>query len=173
LPAGEIEAFVVEEIKAIGRDPALVAATVAESRRLVQDGIKRLKSERAALERQRRADVLELARPAVKYGINSNAGNTPKIQERIGCAEWRLAEISDEMNRLLASEMSDEQISVVLKEFDVLWGQLMLKEQGEVLALLIEQVEHDGTSCDVAITFHARGLQTLAGKGLVPEETAA
>ena len=34
VPAGEIERFVVEEIKAIGRDPAPVAATLAESRRL-------------------------------------------------------------------------------------------------------------------------------------------
>ena len=32
LPAGEIEQFVVEQIKCMGRDPALVAATLAEAR---------------------------------------------------------------------------------------------------------------------------------------------
>src|SRR4029078_13701591 len=48
VPAGEIEQFVVDEIKAIGRYPALVAATCAESRRLSSDAIKRLKAERAA-----------------------------------------------------------------------------------------------------------------------------
>jgi site-specific DNA recombinase len=89
LPAAEIEAFVVDEIKAIGRDPALVAATVAESRRLVQDGVKRLKAEWAAFERQRRAQTADQAKCAEK----GDAVAAVQVQEQLTCAERRLGEI--------------------------------------------------------------------------------
>ena len=39
VPAGEIERFVVDQIRCIGRDPALVAATVAETRRQTDEAI--------------------------------------------------------------------------------------------------------------------------------------
>ena len=89
--AGEIERFVVEEIKAIGRDPALVAATLAESRRLAAEAIQDLKRERAALERQRRVDGAELGRLAAtgKY----SEPRLIEIQERVEATDRRLASI--------------------------------------------------------------------------------
>ena len=40
VPAGEMERFVVDQIKAIGRDPAVVAATFGETGRLAEEAIK-------------------------------------------------------------------------------------------------------------------------------------
>ena len=173
LPAAEIESFVIEEIKAIGRDPTLVAATLAESRRLTNEGIKRLKAERAALERQCRADTAELGKLAVGDAHNGDLGRLAEIEERNLQAGRRIKEIGDEIGRLVATEITEEQVTAALGEFDTVWAVLAPKEQAQVLALLIERVAHDGESGDVAITFYPDGIQTLANHVNEPEETAA
>src|SRR5262245_32339410 len=109
--AGEIESFVVEEIKAIGHDPALVAATTAESRRLVQATIKRPKAERAALERQRRADDAELGRLSATIAQNGNALHLAQVQERIGQSKRRLTEIESEMATLLGEDITEKEVA--------------------------------------------------------------
>jgi site-specific DNA recombinase len=173
VPASEIEAFVVEEIKAFGRDPALVAATLAESRRLVQDGIKRLKAERAALERQRRGDAAELARLLATGAQNDELVRTAEVEERSLAAERRIAETGEEIARLVATDVSEEQVEAALGEFESVWGRLTPKEQARVLALLIERVDHDGKDGSVEITFYPTGMKALAAQAATHGETAA
>jgi site-specific DNA recombinase len=173
VPAEEIERFVVNEIKAIGRDPALVSATVAESRRLVHAGAKRLKAERAALERQSRADGAELGRLAATGAKNGNAVQLAQVQERIGQAERRLTEIEDELARLLAADITEKDVASAIGEFDVIWAALKPKEQARVLALLIERVDHDGRAGMVEIKFHPTGVKALTAPIERHEETAA
>ena len=54
IPAGEIERFVVNEIKCVGRDPQVIKETFVQARRQAEEQIDRLKSERAGLVRQLR-----------------------------------------------------------------------------------------------------------------------
>jgi site-specific DNA recombinase len=173
VPAEEIERFVVAEIKAIGRDYELVAATVAESRRLVEAGVKRLKAERAALERQRRGDEAEVARLVAAGTDNGNATQLAQVQERIGQAERRLTEIEDELTRLVATDISEDEVAMALGEFETVWSALKPKEQARVLALLIERVDHDGKAGTVEITFHPAGVKVVANQVATHEETAA
>ena len=173
LPANEIERFVVEEIKAIGRDPALVAATLAESRRLSDEGIKRLKSERAALERQRRADATELGKLAAGGAHNGDLARIAEIEERSLLEQRRITEIGEEIARLVAIDVSENQVAVALGEFGLLWDTLTPKEQARVLSLLIERVDHDGKDDSVRISFHLTGVKALANQAASQEETAA
>jgi site-specific DNA recombinase len=172
IPADKIERFVVEEIKAIGRDPALVAATVAESQRLVQEGIKRLKAEKAALERQRRADDAELSRITASRQ-SDNPEHQLLIQSRMTLADQRRSEIDGELAGLLATDISEEQIVAALTEFEIAWASLTPKEQARILALLIEQVDHDGVAGALHIAFNATGVKLLASEIETHEETAA
>ncbi len=173
VPAGEIEAFVVEEIKAIGRDPALVAATLAESRRLVQKAVKRLKAERSALERQRRVDEVELRRLAMAGGTNGEVARLAEVQERVGQGNRRHGEIEAELAEFMAADISEEEVAAALGEFDSVWAALTPREQSRVLALLIERVDHDGKTGNVEVTFHPVGVKTLAADATSHEETAA
>jgi site-specific DNA recombinase len=173
VPAGEIEAFVVEEIKAIGRDRALVAATVAESRRLVQVGVKRLKAERAALERQRRADDAELAKRAAAGAQNGELARLVEIQERITTTDGRLAEVQHELAKLIGTELGEDDVAAALGQFDDVWAVLTPREQVRVLQLLIERISFDGKAENIAITFHPTGIETLAADKAEHEETAA
>jgi site-specific DNA recombinase len=173
VPAGEIEQFVVDEIKAIRREPALVAATLAQTRRLSSDTIKRLKAERAALERQRRADVPELGRLSAAGAKNGDLARPSQVQERIDLTDGRWSEIENELARLVAQDISEEQVAAALGEFDTVWAALTPKEQARVLALLIERADHDGVSGNITITFRTLGLKSFAGAIPNQEETAA
>jgi site-specific DNA recombinase len=173
VPAHEIEQFVVNEIKAIGRDPALVAATLAESRRLAGEAVQRLKRERSALVRQRRADEAELRELAAKPAQNGELAELAKVQERVGATERRLAEVGDEVSRWTNHDISESDVSHALAEFDTLWAALTPREHVQVLTLLIEQVDFDGQHGNIDITFRPAGIKTLACGVAEHEETAA
>jgi len=173
LPAGEIERFVVEEIRAIGRDPALVAATLAESRRLAEAAINGLKRERAALERQRRADEAELRQLGAIPAKNGELARLAETQERIATAGRRLAEVEVELADLVGQEIGEGDVAAALAQFDIVWGALAPKEQSRVFALLIERVNYDGRAGDIDITFRPVGLKTLGADVTQKEGTAA
>lgn len=46
--------------------------------------------------------------------------------------------------------------------FDPVWDALVPKERARVLHLLIEQIDSDGASGKVSITFHPAGVHLLA-----------
>jgi site-specific DNA recombinase len=73
----------------------------------------------------------------------------------------------------VTKESHTSEISTGVSEFDAVWAALTPKEQARVLALLIERVDYDGKSGNVAITFHPTGIKTLASEVSEPEETAA
>nr|MBA3482970.1 recombinase family protein [Pirellulales bacterium] len=151
LAAPEIERFVVDQIRCIGRDPELVAATVAETRRQTDDAIRRLKRERVALERQRRDDA-----------ANGVDGETT----------IRIAEIKSEIGLLAGSVPSHGDIVEALGRFDGVWESLTPNEQAETFGLLIEHVQYDAGRGNVGISFKATGLKSLESPSVL-EETAA
>ena len=60
--------------------------------------------------------------------------------------------------------MDEATLSQALRSFDPLWQTLTTIEQAQVLRLLIERIDYDGSAGKVAIHFHAAGLngfQTL------------
>ena len=170
LPAGEIEKFVVDQIRGIGRDPALVAATLAHTRRQAEEGITALEREKDALDRQRRGDGAELRRLAGAPGDQTD--RLAEVLERMGQAERRLTEIADEIAALSATVIDEDEVATALAEFDGVWEALVPREQARILELLIERIDHDGESGDVAITFRPAGIKALAAEFEYEEHAA-
>ena len=86
VPAGEIERFVVEQIRSIGSDPAILAHTAAEVQARTQNALQSLKDERRALERQIRNDHSKLQAIAANTQIAGNISGLSEIQQRIQTA---------------------------------------------------------------------------------------
>ena len=66
IPAGEIEKFVVDQVRGIGRDPALLAETLGGARAEAKARIKELEAEKSGLERElerHNAEMREAGRP--------------------------------------------------------------------------------------------------------------
>ncbi|MDZ4657832.1 MAG: recombinase family protein [Bythopirellula sp.] len=174
IPAGEIERFVVEQIKCIGRDPTLLHDTIAQAH---SHG----KSQVAALETERRGLERELARWSgeirkLLQQIVPGEGNTPAtarladLQERIRGAERRATEVREQVIALSRDIVDQREVAQAMAIFDPVWDSLTPREQVRVVQLLVERVDYDGATGKVSITFHPSGIKTLADE-LASHET--
>jgi site-specific DNA recombinase len=152
VPAGAVERYVVDRVRGIGRDAALVAAVAAEARGAAEARLTEITAERRALERD-----LATWRKAPTA--------TADLLERVTAAESRLHDLTTDADRLEANRVSDTAVAKALAEFDGVWAALTPKEQARLVGLLIESVEYDGAAGTVAITFHPAGIRALSAGG--------
>lgn len=174
IPAGEIEQFVVEQIKCIGRDPQLVAETVRQAHAQTTQRGDELAAEERRLDHELAGHHGEMQKLVKLPGKSSDGLATARladIQERIGAAERRLTQVRDEMERLRHELIDDVDVARALAEFDPVWESLSPREQARLLQLLIERIDYDGTDGTIAITFHASGIKALGNHEL--QEDAA
>lgn len=165
IPAKEVERFVVDRIARIGKDPSLIADTVGEACRLATQQLAELASERRRLERdfgRYHEDLRKLVQKGAAPSDGNLSARLADIQERITAAERRLAEIDVEEDRLKRECISEVDVTRALADFDSTWGALTLREQAELLRLLIERVDYDGRDQTIAVTFHPTAIMTLA-----------
>lgn len=171
IPAAEIERFVVDQIRAVGRDPSLVAATLAEARRQVQESLDALTSERRGVESDlaRASDEL---RAVVTAGGKDLTARLADLQERVRTAERRLSEIREESIRLQEETIDKDEATDALRRFDPVWDALTPREQARVLELLIERVDYHGADGTVSVTFRPTGIRSLSDEFGIEEDAA-
>jgi site-specific DNA recombinase len=173
VPAGEIERFVVEQIKGIGRDPAVIAETVRQVRQQTEAGIERLEQERSALRRQLRDDHTRLQAAAAMTDHVERVSRLADVQQCLRAAERRLTEIDNELISFRGELVDEVEVARALAEFDQLWETLAPREQARVLELLVERVEYDGQRGSVSLTFHHCGVKMLTQELANRKEDAA
>jgi len=166
IPAGEIEQFLVDQIRCIGRDPALLQETIAQSCSQAQGQISMLESERHGLESELSRWHGEVR--GLLQQIGSNDIDTPAtdrladLQERIHGVERRATEVREQMLALNHNIVNEREVAKAMAMFDPVWDSLTPREQTRIVQLLVERVDYDGAAGKVAITFHASGIKTLA-----------
>ncbi len=168
IPAGEIERFLVEQIKGIGRDPQLVAETVRQAQLQATQRMDELDAEKRRLEREmaiRHRELQQLARHTGAVEPDSLAtARFADLHERLACVERRLIEVRDEIESLQRELIEETDVVHALGQFDPVWEVLSPREQARLLQLLIERIDYDGRDGSVSITFHASGIKTLASR---------
>ena len=163
VPAPEIERFVVDQIKCIGRDTNLLAETLEQSRRQQEESIKELDAEKRALQRQLNRYSAELRKlVAMADGDGLATDRMADLHDRIRTAEQRSTEVRDQILVLSRELVDAHEVAQACNLFDPLWETLTAKEQARILHLLIQRVDYDGESGNVSITFHPTGIKTLA-----------
>lgn len=163
VPAGEIERFVVDQIKCVAHDPALIAETLQQVRSQAETARKRLQRERDGLHQHIGRDHSELIRlPGEEMGAGERCGRMADLQDRIHQAERRLAEIHSELIGVDREVVDLDEVRAALAEFDGVWDALQPREQARLIDLLVERVDFDGEGGNVAIRLRATGIQTLA-----------
>jgi site-specific DNA recombinase len=163
--AAPIEAFVVDHIRAIGRDHELVRSVVQQARQQDDTRLAELDTERRQFERERDHANAEVKKLSSCLGDTDNGvalARLADLQQRLTHADQRLAKIHAQHDEIRAGLIHEHDVAVALRQFDEVWENLTPKEQGRLIDLLIEQVEYDATDGTVAITFHPTGIHTLA-----------
>ena len=174
LPAAEIERFVLEEIRAIGQDPALVREVVKETRRLRE----RETGELATRERLLRQELGNYQRQALALAAKpdnpATVAGLAAVQERVGQLDREAAAVRTQLAELRAATLDETELVAACHRFDPLWDTLTSREQHRLLRLLIERVEYDAAQGSIAITFHPTGIKALnAERRPEPAEVAA
>jgi len=168
LPADEFERYIVDRIREMSRNPKLVRSTAERVREDREKAIPALSKEKADL-----GDELERCRKEAKRLLatlaNEEGGDGRFVTERLaeldaraGQIERRLTDITEQIVNIKRATIKPDDIDAVMTLFDPVWDALVPKERARVLHLLVEQIDYDGASGRVSITFHPAGVSLLA-----------
>jgi len=171
ISAPEIERFVIDQIRCIGRDPGVVAETLAQARHQGERQIAELKQEQLGLEADLCRHHAEV-RTLVAQGGKAGEDRLADLQDQIAKAEPRVTALREEIETIRRGMIDEAELTAALAQFDPVWEHLSHREQSRVLQLLVERVEYDGRTGEIAITFHPAGIKTLVQE-VQEEETAA
>jgi len=154
-PAGELEQHVVAQVRSIGRDAALVEATVVAA----QNDMQTRKAELLAASRDHEGQVRKLAGERANL-IKAIGQGTPALGDRLSEVDRLLEEsqgrVADARAELLAlnrHQIDEARLRETLEQFDPVWDELFPKERTRLLSLLLERVAFDGRTGDVEIRF--------------------
>ena len=165
--AGEIEAFVVERIREIGRDPSIIAATL----RAAEDEARRRRPELEAEGRCSRSEIarIEQERRNLVDAVASGGSASPTLMARVAelddqlmRLENRKSAIEAELVEMETAVVDEDDLRAALARFEPIWGELVPREKTRLIRLLIERIDFDGATGDVEITYRGGGIRVLA-----------
>ena len=166
-PARELEKFVVDRVRDVGKDPGVVASALDAARADVarkKPGLvaeaRRIRTEKRRLGEERKNLVDALAESgAGQEAIGQRIG---ELGDEIEKLETRERKVSDEIVTIEADVIDEEHLRATLAEFDDVWAPLVPREQARALQLIVEKVRFDGAEGEVHLAFRAGGVRFLA-----------
>lgn len=177
IPAGEIEALVLEHVRRIGADPTLRDATLAQATQQDQARQAELDAEKRGLQRDLQryhTDLQKLTLQLSPTGDQASViGRLADTQERIDTAEQRLAKVQKHLRELRRESLDAKAAVAALQAFEPVWQNLSPREKSRLVALLVQRVDYDATAGKVSITFYETAIRTLASEITGDEERTA
>ncbi|MCB9850826.1 MAG: recombinase family protein [Phycisphaerales bacterium] len=162
LPAGELERFVVDQIRMLAQDDEVIAELVARSQGTAESEIDRLKTERRGSAKQARQLT-----GAIKKASTAAPAKLADLRDRLGEAERQVTKIDDAIDRAKRRLLDQDEMVGAVEAFDPIWERLNPSEQAKLVKLLVRQVEFDAATETATVTFHTTGIQSLAAEQLV------
>ena len=161
-----MDAFVIDRIRAVGRDPSLVDETIAAAREQMKarkpeltKELKRIAKEVGKLDKKR--DNL-LAAIEKGNATTSVGKRLRELEDTIRDLAAKSEEIRSELAAIETEAIDEEDLKKALADFDAVWSELTLKERARVVALLVEEVVYDSQTDEIAISFKSSGIKSLA-----------
>ena len=165
LPAAELEAAVVDQIRCISTDDGLMQEVLRQSRKTVGTGLKELQQQQKHYEKQLARDHAEIKRiAAMPKPNNPTLARLAEVNERRAQSELELKQLHIRISQLESSQLADAEIQAAFGDFDTLWKSVSKREQGKLMEVLVERVEYDPQDVAISVSFHRSGIKTLAAK---------
>lgn len=145
--AHDVEQQVAEQMRSIGRDPALITEIVRQSMAQRDELVAQLAVEGKALRRELQGKRASLKRLVAKSG---ETANLQAIQQRIVAMEARLTALPGEIEAAKRAAITQQGVRTALEGFGIVWESLWPKERTLVIGLLVEGVDYDGREKRIA-----------------------
>jgi len=158
-----VEKFVVDRIRAIGKDREVVKETLRAAREQHGAETRRIAKEREDLEKRLGSLTADLRR-ALREGNGdpSNPSRLADLEERVRGAERRLTTLGEQGIALEREAIDEKDLTRALSAFDGTWDALFPREQARIVRLLVERVGYDGERGTLALTLRPTGIRRLA-----------
>ena len=163
VPAQAVESAVLDSVRRIGTDPKLAEAVAAEAIGQIARRRQEIDQESEIQRRRLRQLNQSLAREAADNSVDSGARfeRMAGLQHDIAAAERRLAELAVERADLNAEDINGDDLRRTLAEFDAIWASMTIKEQEQMIHLLVAKVGYDGRTGKVTVNFSNTGAKEL------------
>jgi site-specific DNA recombinase len=163
LPAAEIEAAVVDQIRCIAHDAELRDEVLRQGRLATDDELAELETQQRQLERQLARDHAEIGRLAVSPEPSSaTTARIADLHERVARGEQQLGQIRNRAGELQRQQIDAGDVAAAFADFDNVWNALSTRERAQVISLLVARIEFDVSDSTLAISFHPSAIKALA-----------
>jgi site-specific DNA recombinase len=109
-------------------------------------------------------EAIRVAAPKIKPG-SPDATSLEQLadwHESLRRAEHRHTIVSVKLAALQAQTLTREDVVNALTSFEPIWESLTVREQSRIVQLIVKQIDYDGATGRVTITFHPDGIKTIA-----------
>jgi len=176
ISAKELEKFVIDQVKEIGGNPALLSQTMDAIKKEVKEKRPELKSELKRLDKetidlnQQRKNILD----TIAQGGNGSAALKDRLDE-IDQELIKASRLAQEANKALDDiknhTIDESDLQAALRSFTPIWDVLFPREKERIIRLLIERITVHAQEGEIEITFYPGGIKELASE--INEEAAA
>jgi len=145
LPAKQLEDFVVEQIKALGKDASLLAESVKATQAQLQAEIDDLERRRKEVEDRIRKLGREVGNLAPRAGFDEEAtSQLGRLQNQMRDEQQEVARINERIVRVRRRMLEPDELAGAVEAFDPLWQSLPPTYKAKLIHLLIDRIEYDG-----------------------------
>ena len=168
----EIEGFVVDRIRSIGRDSDLITETLNQARSQVQDGTEKLESELWIVNEELKRHINEVHRlvndATQRFDDHTRTSTRlADLEDQIRFARQRAESLQEKIAKKNSELVDETELTSALEGFDPIWESLSPRERIRVIHLLIEKIGYDGGEGTLSITFHPTEIKTLVEKSAI------
>ena len=163
VPAGEMERFVIGQIRSLGTDPEFVQNVLDQIDSVDMDELAGLREQERIAEREIRQCETEIRQLSTKSNGDAKGQDTGQrlagTEDRMRSATEQLSAIRGEISDRDHGPVDHEIVRQALEEFNPVWNALSPREQERVMNLLVQRVDYNGESGQVEITFEPNGFE--------------
>jgi hypothetical protein len=157
LPAADVEASVVQQIRESGKEPQLVEQVYAEAQKQQAEIAPRIKAEYDQLLPQRRQCTEEIkglvtAIAKADEPAPSLTESLHEAEERAAALDQRLAELKAAATEAESQVIDAEHLRDTLRQFDPLWDVLHPAERIDLVQQVIDVVRYNADDDTISVT---------------------
>ncbi|MBL8809103.1 MAG: recombinase family protein [Planctomycetaceae bacterium] len=166
VPGAEMERFVVEQIRSIGKDHELIAKTTQTIQEESASELKVWKTEQRQIEQELTRLHREISR-ITEAGISGSpdgdaASQLAGLLECLRAAESRSGQIREQIIAIEDRQAKPGDVAKALDIFHPVWDCLSPQEQTRILHLLIERVDYHGATGSLKLSLLPAGIRLMA-----------
>ncbi len=177
IPAEEIERCIYERIRAIGSDPELLEETIQAAEKQLAEQVAQVEADIRTAEKQltriqkEKQDLLESIRQGGSVALKATE-RLDQVSEEMKSTSSHLSSLQSQLSNLQDQKIDTEDLTTAISNFDPIWDVLLPRERTRIIRLLIQQVDFDGESGTLGITFQPSGIKTLMAEATTTNEDA-